>query len=484
MVKYLKMKKIIILFYTLLSFYSLFASNNKIDSIPNHLALKKVQFDDLVKKANADDADAMYNLSRAYWDGAYVPKDSIKAFDWMLKASENGSIKALSALSMYYKYGTPINYSVSYYLLDLAEKQGDKDGTFLKGYMHYKGLGCTQDYTIAVKLFKKSILLNNPGGMYFLGLCFRNGFGIPANIDSARFWLKRALDNHNILAFNELQSIKAEYDPSVLSTQNFSAAKVIANKLNIKIAEYKKNQASSFNTATAGKYTGYLVRYDWSGKKIVELNPMTFILQAVNDSIVKGKWIEHNRKDTILFDGVWRKKELIFKNTYCKRKDQYTQIPRWFYFDRANFATTQNTIYGNVHLYFPFLSEYYNPITIILDKVPGINTSKMQMTSIDETKDIKQYETPLAIEEDFEINLTAFPNPASSQINIIYAAPKSDKINLTIQSIDGKIIYSNVVANDNVAQNAISLPFDVPAGEYIISLVAGRKIKTFKIIKT
>ena len=349
--------------------------------------------------------------------------------------------------------------------------------------LHYKGLGCTQDYAIAVSLFKKSILLNSADGMYFLGLCFRNGFGITTNIDSARYWLKRALDNNHILAFNELQSTKPEYDPSVLSSQNFAAAKIAANRLNINLAEYKKNQAAAFNIAAAAKYTGYFVRYDWSGKKIVELNPMTLILQAVNDSIVKGKWIEHNKKDTILFDAVWRKKELIFKNTYGRRKDQYCQTPKWFYFDYANFITTQNTIHGNVHLYFSSEFEYYNPISIILDKVPSINTSKMQATA-DETKDIKLYQSPLAIEEDFDINLTAFPNPTSGQINIIYAAPKSDKINLTIQTIDGKVIYSSEVANEKIEQNAISLPFDVPAGEYIISLVAGRKIKTFKIIKT
>ena len=131
------MKKITILFYILLSFGSLFAANN-LDSIPDHLALKRVRFDELVKKANAGDADAMYHLGRAYWLGAFVQGDSLKAFDWTLKAAENGSVKALTTLSMHYKYGNPINYNVSYYLLNLAEKQDDKDGVFGKGYMHYK----------------------------------------------------------------------------------------------------------------------------------------------------------------------------------------------------------------------------------------------------------------------------------------------------------------------------------------------------------
>lgn len=68
---------------------------------------------------------------------------------------------------------------------------GDAQSVYALAYMQYKGLGCLQDYDSAVILFAQGAFLGRDNSMYFYGLCWRNGYGLVKNEDSAKYWLQR-----------------------------------------------------------------------------------------------------------------------------------------------------------------------------------------------------------------------------------------------------------------------------------------------------
>ena len=57
-------------------------------------------WDELVQKANNGDAEAMRELGAQYYHGQNVTKDLNKAFQWMLKAAENGNPERQYACSV------------------------------------------------------------------------------------------------------------------------------------------------------------------------------------------------------------------------------------------------------------------------------------------------------------------------------------------------------------------------------------------------
>ncbi|MGZ2975548.1 hypothetical protein AAER07_11425, partial [Pseudomonas aeruginosa] len=63
---------------------------------------------------------------------------------------------------------------------------------------------CKQDYDMAYQLFKSSANLNIPNAMFFLGLCYRNGYGTIKSADSANYWLKASANKGYLRAKYEL----------------------------------------------------------------------------------------------------------------------------------------------------------------------------------------------------------------------------------------------------------------------------------------
>ena len=55
------------------------------------------------KAAEQGDADAQYNLGRAYWLGDGVSEDKPQAVYWWSKAAEHGNADAIELLKVYYE---------------------------------------------------------------------------------------------------------------------------------------------------------------------------------------------------------------------------------------------------------------------------------------------------------------------------------------------------------------------------------------------
>jgi TPR repeat protein len=97
---------------------------------------------DLLKKANAGDAGAQFNLGVSYERGNGVPQDYKKAVEWYLKAANQGYATAQYNLGvMYYEgEGVPQDYTKAAEWFLKAANQGDTEAQYNLGLTHLKGV--------------------------------------------------------------------------------------------------------------------------------------------------------------------------------------------------------------------------------------------------------------------------------------------------------------------------------------------------------
>lgn len=156
----------------------------------------------LLRKAADNDtlAYAMNTLGLAYMAGAGVEQDSAQAVAWLEKAGAHGYSEAYHNLGMMYKDGGGVaqNFAKAYDAFRRGAENGSVVCKYDEGFMLYKGLGCGQDYIRAARLFDDAISkIEHTPSMYMLGLCYRNGYGVPR--DSAR--AGQLLDRAAMLSF-------------------------------------------------------------------------------------------------------------------------------------------------------------------------------------------------------------------------------------------------------------------------------------------
>src|SRR5262245_17841589 len=70
-------------------------------------------------------------------------------------------IKNYYKLALNFKDGKDVamNYDSAFHYFQKAADLGDAQSIYAVAYMHYKGLGCKQDYDIAASLFYKGAML-------------------------------------------------------------------------------------------------------------------------------------------------------------------------------------------------------------------------------------------------------------------------------------------------------------------------------------
>src|SRR5690606_26733705 len=123
----------------------------------------------------------------------------------------------------------------------------------------------------------------NPNTMYFLGLCYRNGYGTAVNIDSARYWLGKAAKYKLSWAIQELETITAENigikEVPKLEDVTLSQGNIIDAKKG-----YKKVSHYVPGGKAEGEYAGYAIRFDWSGKHIIAIPELKMKLKIKGEA--------------------------------------------------------------------------------------------------------------------------------------------------------------------------------------------------------
>lgn len=158
---------------------------------------------DLIRKAQAGDADAQYDLGNCYLYGDGVEKDGEKASFWYKQYQQNtANTKTTQNTNVSTSYTTYYNEKPTQQnneIADLIQKaqDGDADAQCKLGVWYEKG----QNYYEAVKWFRKAAEQDNGKAQRYLGNCYVLGAGVQQDYEKAEMWHDKAEENY--YAFDE-----------------------------------------------------------------------------------------------------------------------------------------------------------------------------------------------------------------------------------------------------------------------------------------
>ncbi len=209
--------------------------------------------------------------------------------------------------------------------------------------------------------------------MYLLGLCYRNGYGLEANSDSARYWLEKAASYGYRPAGEEMQNAEPELAPA---TQGGNVLRQTDKKKNSGAKQLSFSQVRHYAPSNdlAGSYTGSIVRYDWSGKKIIGQSDLDLTLKLEGKQLT-GVWKEGEGTSTSL-QALLTDTGIVFSNTTYFRTDHYSpHQPVLFSFRQARLQVIKqgDSVYlsGNIQLWSPQRNEPEKPISVSLHRIQG-----------------------------------------------------------------------------------------------------------------
>lgn len=156
----------------------------------------------LLTKATNGDTKAQYELANNYLNNA-SHIDLAKAEFWLIKAGENGYLKAQKKLITCYQFEIKPckrNISKAIYWLEKQESSNDStnriDGKINLAEIYFSGDGVPVNYRKAAHWFRKAAELNSRYAQARLGLIYyTGGFGLDVSPSQAKFWLKKSLSD-------------------------------------------------------------------------------------------------------------------------------------------------------------------------------------------------------------------------------------------------------------------------------------------------
>lgn len=418
-------------------------------------------------------AQAMNAVGLQYNSGLGTAKDPAQALSWFAKAARAGYPKAWYNLGLMYKLGRGAtqNYDSAYTCFKKAAQLQDPSGWYAKGYMLYKGLGCTQDYTQAAQLFRQGAAAGKPSCMYFLGLCFRNGYGLKADADSADHWLNAAASSGYRAAKDELRTQAPENDAAAgLLTQKVSEAQKLVPHGKLSLDTYNEVNQDVRTTEMAGAYSGYLIKYDWSGQHVIETRKLALSLEGDARGL-SGTWVE-NDSLTLAVKATMDNRNLVFSDMQYRKTDHYSprkSIPYRFNTGNLELTHSGDSVYlsGNITQYSPQRKEPSKPLFVVL--VRKATTAKAQDPA-DETNITAK-------------NLTATPNPFTGSFTLTYSLKHEAEVRLQLADMNGKVVYANQPAKLPAGDYSLPVTVSLPAGAYVVSLYYDNQVKSSIIVK-
>lgn len=425
--------------------------------------------------AQAGNAKAMNVLGQLYSKGKGVVLNENLAIQWYLQAAQNGIVEAWYNIGLLYKESLQIqNFAMAYQFFDTAAKQGNDQSIYALAYLHYKGLGCNQDYSVAASLFKKGAVVGRANSMYFYGLCWRNGYGVSTNQDSAAFWLQKAANKGYKMAISELANTQQE--------NSNQQARTISTKLksnfistNTSLNSFRKIQTNIDTKVIQGEYEGDLVRYDWSGENAISSSKLKLKLLYNND-VITGNWIE-NDSIIVPLEAHINLSSIVFNNMNYLRKDHYNPKKGAKYiFKNGNlqWSINNDTVYliGTIQLFSKKQNEPDKPLLISLKRFVG--------------KSIKDNSNSPIVNKAMQLKdeVNAYPNPFVNTITVDFVLKQKSIVNIQLETLDGRIVYEK--KSGLLETGSYTFPLylkSISAGTYILKVMYGKVLHTTKVVR-
>ena len=420
----------------------------------------------LEKAAAAGYAKAGYNLGLLLKD-ADNAFDQSKAINYFEKAATEGYYKAYhewGGMVMKGK-GTSQDYPLALQIFKQGAGKGDPSSTYSVGYMYYKGLGCTQDYTEAVKQFESGAQKGGLPAMYMLGLCYRNGYGVAIDKEKAKYWLNKSAKLGLKKSEIELAAPEAENaQPNQIKTISQSIPEVITITETEAPEKFQKVKQAAVSSDISGTYTGYLLRYDWSGQNIISKTPLEVDLSQDGVQLT-GQWKE-TAGDTVPFNAQIQQNAIVFQDSKIDRTEHfYRDTINSYAFKEAKLQLLQTDeslfIVGNLALYNIKEREYERPMYLLLDK---------------------KQERPNQNKELFS-SVVIYPNPVVTYFNLSFDLAKDVDATMSIYYISGREVQHEQWNGLAAGKQTKTIALNAPAGFYLLRLAYGDEIKTTLLIK-
>src|SRR4029077_17278294 len=130
----------------------------------------------LVHSAESGDAQAQFELGRAYEDGKGVAQDDERAVQWFRKSAEQGNAQAQNSMGVMYAQGRGV--------------QGDREE--------------------AIRWYRQAAKQGQLEAIYNIAISYYNGEGVEANLNDAATWMMVASRGGDAQATEVLKQISQE----------------------------------------------------------------------------------------------------------------------------------------------------------------------------------------------------------------------------------------------------------------------------------
>lgn len=416
----------------------------------------------LEKSANAGYANAWYNLGLLYTD-----KEPTKALLYFEKAATSGYLTAYAAWGrMLMKgEGIPQDYTLAFSIFKQGADKGNAYCNYTLGYLYYKGFGCAQDYALAIERFEIAAQKNYPWAMYMLGLCYRNGYGVAINKEKAEYWLTKSAAMGIKPSQNELDDPETENsNPSQVKTVSKPIDEIITIT-GIEAPEtFKKVKQASIKENISGKYTGNVLRYDWSGQNIISSTPIAVFLQQEGKQLT-GEWKEE-AGDSVSFTAHIQENTIVFKDSKIDRTEHfYKGGLNTYEFKNAQLQLlkTEESLFliGNIQLYNIKERENEKPMYLILEKKQNKSAEIQEIISA----------------------VTVYPNPFASSFELRFDLATTANVTVSIHSISGQLLSTTQWQHLKQGVQTKTISLNAPSGYYVLRLNYGQEVKSTLLIK-
>lgn len=152
----------------------------------------------LRKAAELEMPEACWHLGMHYKMGIIVEQDLNQAFRWFNLAADNNYPNAEYEVGIMYLHGIGVdrNENAAFAFLEKASAMLPEAMGKL-GQCYSNGVGCSQDYSKALKCYQSAAEAGDSEAQYDLGVCYRRGEGTPVDIPRAIEWYEKAIAQGN-----------------------------------------------------------------------------------------------------------------------------------------------------------------------------------------------------------------------------------------------------------------------------------------------
>ncbi|XP_022710368.1 protein sel-1 homolog 1-like [Varroa jacobsoni] len=158
----------------------------------------------LSRATTAGDSNAMALLGKMYLEGSdAVAQSNATALKYFSMSAEKGNPYGQTGLAKMYRLGSgvPVDYSQALKLLKLAAEQGFLEAHVELGHMFYFGIGVEKSYPVAFKYFQQALMQGHTSAFYYLGLMNGQGTGVVRNCHNAVDLLKEVAERGPWMSF-------------------------------------------------------------------------------------------------------------------------------------------------------------------------------------------------------------------------------------------------------------------------------------------